>query len=201
MSGSETTQAIRAEFPDARIVVISTYVCDEEIYSALQSGAMAYLVEVRAARGADARHPEGGRRPAAHPAGGRRPAGGRVSRSQLSTRELDVLRLLVGGRRNREIAPVARHHRGHGQAAREQHPGEARRGGPDRGRDRRPPAGNCPARMPKLHDPARLGPWLKMMSSVGLNSESPVPGTALSTDLQHPQHLSTCTPAPEHLSL
>ncbi len=29
-----------------------------------------------------------------------------MSRSQLSTRELDVLRLLVGGRRNREIATV-----------------------------------------------------------------------------------------------
>src|SRR5688572_11182034 len=44
MSGSQTTQAIRAEFPDARVVMLSTYVCDEEIYSALQAGAMAYLV-------------------------------------------------------------------------------------------------------------------------------------------------------------
>ena len=30
----------------------------------------------------------------------------RMSRAQLSTRELDVLRLLVGGKRNREIASV-----------------------------------------------------------------------------------------------
>ena len=45
MSGSETILAIRTEFPDARIVIISTYVCDEEIYGALQAGAMAYLVK------------------------------------------------------------------------------------------------------------------------------------------------------------
>ena len=45
VSGTETVQAIRSEFPDARIVMISTYVCDEEIYGALQAGAMAYLVK------------------------------------------------------------------------------------------------------------------------------------------------------------
>ena len=45
ISGTETLQAIRSEFPDARIVIISTYVCDEEIYGALQAGAMAYLVK------------------------------------------------------------------------------------------------------------------------------------------------------------
>src|SRR5712692_1597519 len=36
MSGLKTTQAIRAEFPDARIIVLSTYVSDEDIYAALQ---------------------------------------------------------------------------------------------------------------------------------------------------------------------
>ena len=45
MNGAETIQAIRREFPDARIVMVSTYVCDEEIYGALQAGAMAYLVK------------------------------------------------------------------------------------------------------------------------------------------------------------
>ncbi len=104
ISGTETIQAIRAEFPDARMVMISTYVCDEEIYGALQAGALAYLVKsvqreelIRAIRKAAAgqRHipPEVAARLA-----------DRVSRSQLSTREVEVLRLLVGGRRNREIA-------------------------------------------------------------------------------------------------
>jgi two-component system, NarL family, response regulator len=104
MSGSETTQAIRNECPDARIVVLSTYVCDEEIYKALQFGAMGYLSKSvqreelilairRAAAGRRHITPE----VAALLADG-------MSRSHLSTRELDVLRLLVGGKRNREIA-------------------------------------------------------------------------------------------------
>jgi two-component system NarL family response regulator len=104
MSGADTIQAIRREFPDARIVMLSTYVCDEEIYGALQAGAMAYLVKsvqreelMRAIRKAAAgqRHipPEVAARLA-----------DRVARSELSMREIEVLRLLVSGRRNREIA-------------------------------------------------------------------------------------------------
>ena len=104
LNGSEATEAILSEFPDARIIVISTYVCDEEIYNALQAGAMAYLVKsvqreeliqaIRKAAGGQ-RHipPEVAARLAE-----------RVGRSQLSARELDVLRLLVGGKRNRAIA-------------------------------------------------------------------------------------------------
>jgi DNA-binding NarL/FixJ family response regulator len=104
MNGSDTIQAIRHEFPDARIVMISTYVCDEEIYGALQAGAMAYLVKsvqreelIRAIRKAAAgqRH---------IPAEVAARLADRVTRSQLSGREIEVLRLLVGGRRNREIA-------------------------------------------------------------------------------------------------
>ena len=103
-SGLDTTHAIRLEFPEARIIVVSTYVSDEEIYAALRAGAMAYLVKsvqreelIQAIRKAAAgcRHipPEVATRLA-----------DRLSRAQLSGREIDVLRLLVGGRRNREIA-------------------------------------------------------------------------------------------------
>jgi two-component system NarL family response regulator len=104
ISGTETLQAIRSEFPDARIVIISTYVCDEEIYGALQAGAMAYLVKsvqrdelMRAIRKAA----KGQRHIPAEVAAR---LAERVTRSQLSSRELEVLRLLVAGRRNREIA-------------------------------------------------------------------------------------------------
>ena len=104
MNGAETVQAIRSEFPDARIVMLSTYVCDEEIYGALHAGAMAYLVKsvqreelMQAIRKAAAgqRH---------IPAEVAERLADRVSGAQLSTRELEVLRLLVSGRRNREIA-------------------------------------------------------------------------------------------------
>jgi two-component system NarL family response regulator len=104
LSGAETIQAIRREARDARFVMLSTYVCDEEVYGALQAGAMAYLVKsvqrdelMTAIRKAAAgeRHipPEVAARLA-----------GRVAQSQLSAREIEVLRLLVSGRRNREIA-------------------------------------------------------------------------------------------------
>ena len=103
-NGSEATQAILAEFPDARVIVISTYICDEEIYNALQSGAMAYLVKsvqreelIEAIRKAAAGQRHIPRDVAARLAD-------RVGRTQLSMRELDVLRLLVGGKRNRAIA-------------------------------------------------------------------------------------------------
>lgn len=104
LNGTEATDAIVSHFPDARIIVLSTYAGDEEIYKALQAGAMAYLVKsvqreelIGAIRKAAAgqRHipPEVAARLAE-----------RVGRSELSAREMDVLRLLVGGRRNRSIA-------------------------------------------------------------------------------------------------
>jgi two-component system NarL family response regulator len=104
MSGSETIQAIRSEFPDARIVMISTYVCDEEIYGALQAGAMAYLVKSvqREELTTAIRKAAAGQRHIPAEVAAR--LADRVSRSQLSTREIEVLRLLVSGRRNREIA-------------------------------------------------------------------------------------------------
>ena len=104
MTGSQTTQAIRTEFPAARILVLSTYACDEEIYNALQSGAMGYLSKsVQREELTDAiRKAASGRRHIS-PVVAALLADG-MSRSHLSTRELDVLRLLVGGKRNREIA-------------------------------------------------------------------------------------------------
>jgi DNA-binding NarL/FixJ family response regulator len=103
-SGSDTTQAIRAEFPDARVIVLSTYVSDEEIYTALQAGAMAYLVKsVQREELTDAiRKAAAGRRHIPPEVAAR--LADRMSRSHLSSRERDVLRLLVGGKRNREIA-------------------------------------------------------------------------------------------------
>ncbi len=104
MNGAEAIQAIRQDFPDARFVMLSTYVCDEEIYGALQAGAMAYLVKSvqreelliairKAAAGQRHIPPEVAARLA-----------DRVAGSRLSAREIEVLRLLVSGRRNREIA-------------------------------------------------------------------------------------------------
>ena len=104
ISGIAATEAIRADFPDAKIIVVSTYISDEEVYAALKVGAMAYLVKsvareelIQAIRKAAA-----GRRHV--PADLAARLADRMSRASLSGRELDVLRLLVGGKRNREIA-------------------------------------------------------------------------------------------------
>ena len=104
MTGSETTQKIRAEFPGARILVLSTYACDEEIYRALHCGAMGYLSKSvqREELTQAIRKAASGRRHITPEVAALLAEG--MSRSRLSSRELDVLRLLVGGRRNREIA-------------------------------------------------------------------------------------------------
>jgi len=104
MGGVETTEAIRREFPDARVIILSTWAGDEEVYLALQAGAMAYLlksvlreelvVAIRKAASGDRHVPEAlAERLAA-----------RSPRSHLSPREVEVIRLIVDGRRNREIA-------------------------------------------------------------------------------------------------
>lgn len=104
MTGIAATEAIRGDFPEARIIVVSTYISDEEVYAALKVGAMAYLVKsvareelIQAIRKAAA-----GRRHV--PADLAARLADRMSRASLSGREFDVLRLLVGGKRNREIA-------------------------------------------------------------------------------------------------
>jgi two-component system NarL family response regulator len=104
MSGAETTHQIRAEFPGARILVLSTYACDEEIYNALHFGAMGYLSKSvqREELTQAIRKAAGGRRHITPEVAALLAEG--MSRSRLSSRELDVLRLLVGGKRNREIA-------------------------------------------------------------------------------------------------
>jgi DNA-binding NarL/FixJ family response regulator len=45
VSGVEAIAAIRSEFPDARLIVLTTYDGDEDIYRSLQAGAKGYLLK------------------------------------------------------------------------------------------------------------------------------------------------------------
>src|SRR5215472_3129481 len=45
MCGVDAISAIRGEFPDARIIVLTTYVGDVQALRALKAGAQAYLVK------------------------------------------------------------------------------------------------------------------------------------------------------------
>ena len=104
LSGMEATRAIRSEFPNARIIALSTFAGDEEIHLALEAGALAYLVKtVQPEELIDAvRKAAAGQRHISPDVAAR--LASRSPRSHLSPRELEVLRLMISGKRNREIA-------------------------------------------------------------------------------------------------
>lgn len=103
MGGVEAIVAIREQWPDAQIIVLTTYDGDEEIYRGLQAGALAYLLKdtprdtlletIRAVAAGQRRIP---------PAVAAKLAE-RMMEPDLTARELDVLRLIVAGKSNREI--------------------------------------------------------------------------------------------------
>jgi two-component system NarL family response regulator len=106
MNGVETLLAIRQQFPSARIIILTTYDTDEDIYRGLQAGAKAYLLKdvSRQILLETIRAVHAGQTPVSSEVGAK--LAGRVSYEQLSERELDVLRLLVKGLSNQEIAGV-----------------------------------------------------------------------------------------------
>ena len=104
LGGVEATMAIRKEFPDARIIVLTTFDTDEDIYRAVQSGAKSYLLKdtpedelaatIRAVHAGEPALPEKMAKRLAE----------RKQRADLSPRETEVLQLLTKGRSNKEIA-------------------------------------------------------------------------------------------------
>ena len=104
MSGVDAITAIRAEFPSARIIVLTTFDGDEDIYRALQAGARGYLL-----KGMDAdelidaiRTVHGGK--TRIPASVAQRLAGRIGGQELTARETEVLRQIVAGKSNKEIA-------------------------------------------------------------------------------------------------
>jgi DNA-binding NarL/FixJ family response regulator len=103
MTGVEAITEIRRDFPLARIIVLTTYDGDEDIYRALQAGARGYLLKdmsgddlmdaIRTVHAGRSRIP---------PAVAQRLAD-RLGGPELTTRELEVLKLIVSGKSNKEI--------------------------------------------------------------------------------------------------
>ena len=106
LGGVEAISAIRAKSPRARFIVVTTYDGDEDIHRALEAGAQGYVIKgmpyqtlVDALQKVHA----GGRflpPPVARALASRSP------HSELSSRELEVLHLLVGGNSNKDIATL-----------------------------------------------------------------------------------------------
>jgi len=106
LNGLDAIIAIRAEFPDARIIVLTTYDGDVQALRALQAGARGYLLKnalhkelldtIRAVHaGKKAISPEMSYELAEH-----------AMDDPMTTAEVDVLRLIAAGKANKEIADV-----------------------------------------------------------------------------------------------
>jgi two-component system NarL family response regulator len=104
LSGAEVVAAVRAEFPGAQIIIITTYDTDEDLYQAVRAGARGYLLKdtsldeftdcIRRVSCGETRVPEALVARLA----------GRFGVAELTRRELDVLNRMAAGRANREIA-------------------------------------------------------------------------------------------------
>jgi two-component system NarL family response regulator len=104
IGGLEVTQVICKEFPNAKIIVLTTYDGDEDIYRALQAGAKSYLLKEMPRKDLleTVRLVHSGKRHI--PAEVASKLAERTYSSELSDRELDVLKLIVKGKGNKEIA-------------------------------------------------------------------------------------------------
>ena len=104
LGGVEAIEAIRTKAPRARFIVLTTYDGDEDIHRALEAGAQGYVIKgmpYQTLVDALTKVHAGGRflpPPVARALAARSP------HSQLSSRELEVLHLLVGGNSNKDIA-------------------------------------------------------------------------------------------------
>jgi two-component system NarL family response regulator len=103
MDGVEAIAVIREESRTARIIVLTTYDSDEDIYRGLRAGAMAYLLKdaplselleaIRAVHAGQKRIPLAVAAKLVE----------RMSSPELTAREMQVLHLVVAGQSNKEI--------------------------------------------------------------------------------------------------
>jgi DNA-binding NarL/FixJ family response regulator len=104
MNGIDAISAIRGEFPEARVIVLTTYTGDVQVLRALKAGAQAYLLKsllhkelletIRSVHGGrKAISPEASYQLAEH-----------ATDDALTPGEINVLRLIAQGNANKQIA-------------------------------------------------------------------------------------------------
>jgi DNA-binding NarL/FixJ family response regulator len=104
LGGVEAIHRIRNEWPEARVIVLTTFDGDEDIYRAMQAGAKAYLLKGMEVEEliAAIRTVHMGR--ASVPSSIAEKLAQRIGSQDLTMREVEVLKRIVAGRANKEIA-------------------------------------------------------------------------------------------------
>lgn len=113
MDGVETTRRLKQISPGSQVIILTSYHDDEHIFPAIRAGALSYilkdvgageLAEIvrKAARNEAVMHPHVAARVMQELRGGQRASG--LFSSELSERELEVLRLIAEGCTNTDIA-------------------------------------------------------------------------------------------------
>jgi DNA-binding NarL/FixJ family response regulator len=103
LNGIEATIRILSEFPDARIIVLTTYHGDAQVLRALRAGALAYLLKGHDRELIETIH-------AVHEGRKRIPPevaaelAEHAADDPLSEREIEVLQLIAAGKSNKQIA-------------------------------------------------------------------------------------------------
>jgi two-component system, NarL family, response regulator LiaR len=113
MDGVETTRRLKQISPESQVIVLTSYHDDEHILPAIRAGALSYILKDvgtselagtvrKAARGEAVMHPHVAARVMQELRAGPRTQA--PNATDLSEREIEVLRLIAAGRTNTEIA-------------------------------------------------------------------------------------------------
>lgn len=109
MNGAEATEAIVREWPEAKIMIVTSFLDDDKVYPALKAGAVSYILKTsKASRIADSIRETMNGTPVLEPEVMtkmmKQMRHAKVLHEDLTEREMEILLLLANGYTNQEIA-------------------------------------------------------------------------------------------------